>query len=201
MGDPDPRAGRRVAAGPDEQAVRARDRRARARPRHLSAPPNGRAPIALLLVDDLDPKTRARAAVRAHDPRRAHDRGPPGGGPGAHAARSRQAWRVAGLREIPLRIVRGSRRRVGAPGAGSSPPTTARRSRRDRPRSGRRTPRTRTSGSPIDAPARGSTARSSRTRTCASPSCATIPTACIPFSATSRAVRRCASRRAASTRW
>ena len=69
-------------------------------------PPSGRAPIAILLVDDLDPKTvhalqyartiRCERTIAVHLEEDPDER-----------ARSRQAWASAGLGEIPLRIVRG----------------------------------------------------------------------------------------------
>jgi amino acid transporter len=70
-------------------------------------PPTGRAPIAILLVDDLDPKTvhalqyartiRVERVIAVHIEE--------------HPDRTRElqrSWQVAGLGEIPLRVIRGS---------------------------------------------------------------------------------------------
>jgi amino acid transporter len=70
-------------------------------------PPAGRAPIAILLVDDLDPKTvhalqyartiRADRVIAVHveeSPDRTRD--------------LQRSWQIAGLGEIPLRVIRGS---------------------------------------------------------------------------------------------
>ena len=69
-------------------------------------PPTGRAPIAILLVDDLDPKTvhalqyartiRVERVIAVHveeDPDRTRE--------------LQASWRTAGLAEIPLRVIRG----------------------------------------------------------------------------------------------
>jgi len=70
-------------------------------------PPTGRAPIAILLVDDLDPKTvhalqyartiRVERVIAVHveeSPERTRE--------------LQRSWQIAGLGEIPLRVIRGS---------------------------------------------------------------------------------------------
>jgi hypothetical protein len=68
--------------------------------------PNGRAPIAILLVDDLDPKTvhalQYARTIRCERTIAVHLETAPERTPSLV-----QAWDVAGLGEIPLRIVRG----------------------------------------------------------------------------------------------
>ena len=68
--------------------------------------PNGRAPIAILLVDDLDPKTvhalQYARTIRCERTIAVHLETDPGRTPALT-----RAWDVAGLGEIPLRIVRG----------------------------------------------------------------------------------------------
>jgi amino acid transporter len=78
-------------------------------------PPVGRAPIAILLVDDLDPKTvhalqyartirieRVIAVHVEHTPERTRD--------------LQRSWQAAGLGEVPLRVIRGSDDRAAVVG-------------------------------------------------------------------------------------
>jgi amino acid transporter len=68
--------------------------------------PNGRAPIAILLVDDLDPKTvhalQYARTIRCERTIAVHLEEEP-----ERTSALMRAWEVAGLGEIPLRIVRG----------------------------------------------------------------------------------------------
>ena len=70
-------------------------------------PPTGRAPIAILLVDDLDPKTvhalQYARTIRVERVIAVHIEESPD-----RTRELQRTWQVAGLGEIPLRVIRGS---------------------------------------------------------------------------------------------
>jgi hypothetical protein len=70
------------------------------------APPASRSPIAVLLVDDLDPKTvhalQYTRTIRANRTIAVHVEEEP-----ARTAELERAWREAGLGDVPLRVLRG----------------------------------------------------------------------------------------------
>jgi amino acid transporter len=70
-------------------------------------PPTGRAPIAILLVDDLDPKTvhalQYARTIRVERVIAVHVEESPD-----RTRELQRSWQIAGLGEIPLRVIRGS---------------------------------------------------------------------------------------------